>query len=51
MENCESDRGFAFSQSQVIHTKLKKNLEQIHYCYDARERKQQIIYVLKIYNK
>ena len=36
-------RGFAFNQSQMIPTKLKKHLKQICYCYDAREQKQQII--------
>ena len=35
LKNCESGRGFALSQSQVIHTKLKKKLKQICYCCDA----------------
>ena len=42
MENDGSGPVFAFSQSQVIHAKLKKNLNQICSCYDAWERKQQI---------
>ena len=40
-----------FNQFQVIYTELKKNLKQICYCYDSREQKEQIISILKIYNK
>ena len=49
--NDRSGRAFTSNQSRVVYTKLKDNLEQICHCYDARERKQQIIAIFWINNK
>ena len=41
--NDGSDHGFTFNQSHVIYTSLKKNLKQICYCYDSRERSTKLL--------